>query len=101
MKIRSVRSAPPFTELRERLDYASTSDAGLTARVAEIIGAVAGEGDAALLRFAAEFDGATEGSVADLRLSSEALADAAAQVGAEARGALERAADNIRRFHER
>ncbi len=101
MKIRSVRSAPPFTELRERMNYASTGDAGLAARVAEIIGAVAAEGDAALLRFAAEFDGATEASVADLRLSSEALANAAAEIGGEARGALERAAENIRRFHER
>lgn len=101
MKIRSVRSAPPFTELRERMDYASTSDAGLAASVAEILGAVAREGDAALLRFAAEFDGAKEASVPDLRIPPEALADAAAHIGSEARGALERAAENIRRFHQR
>lgn len=101
MNIRSVRSAPPFAELRERMDFASTADPELGRSVAAILAAVAADGDAALLRYAREFDGAEEQSVDALRVSADELPLAAASIGAELRGALERAAANIRAFHER
>ena len=67
-------------------------------RAKPIIEAVRREGDAALRRFAHEFDHAP----ADVSLRvTEAEFDAAAKaVSAEVRAALEFAIDNIRRFHE-
>lgn len=101
MNIRSVRSAPPFAELRQEMQFASTGDPELTRSVAEIIATVARGGDAALLDYARRFDDATEESVEALRVGAEEAADALASIGSELRGALERAAANIRAFHER
>lgn len=101
MKIRSVRSQPPFEELREMMRFASTSDPDLTSGVAAIVGRVARGGDAELLRLAQELDGATERSVDELRIPPEEMARALDELSPELRGALERAAENIRRFHER
>jgi histidinol dehydrogenase len=101
MRIRTFRSEPPFAELRASMRAASTSDPELSRRVAEIIGRVADGGDAELLRCAREFDGATEESVRALRVTPENLARAAEELPSDVKWALQRAAANIRRFHEK
>lgn len=80
---------------------ASTSDPELSSRVSAILQTVAKDGDAALIRLARELDGATEERVADLRVSREELARAADALPDPVRAALEGAARNVRRFHER
>ncbi|WP_158803596.1 MULTISPECIES: histidinol dehydrogenase [unclassified Acidisoma] len=84
---------PPALFARTEADLTVFMD-----RAKPIIEAVRREGDAALRRFAHEFDHAP----ADLSLRvTEAEFDAAAKaVSAEVRAALEFAIDNIRRFHE-
>ncbi|HEX6926544.1 MAG TPA: histidinol dehydrogenase [Longimicrobiaceae bacterium] len=99
--IRIKRAQPPFTELRAMMRAASTSDPELSSRVSAILQTVAKDGDAALIRLARELDGATEERVADLRVSREELARAADALPDPVRAALEGAARNVRRFHER
>lgn len=101
MTIRTRRSEPPFAELREEMRAASTTDAALTAQVAQIIDRVVRGGDVELLRCAREFDGATEDRVQALRVTPEELARAAESVDSDVWWALQRAAVNIRAFHER
>lgn len=101
MTIRTLRSEPPFTELHERMRAASTTDPRLTTQVAQIIERVARGGDAELILCAQEFDGVTEESVAALRVTPEELARAAEELASGVWWALQRAAANIRRFHER
>jgi histidinol dehydrogenase len=79
---RSVRDLAPFCE-----------------RVQPIIEAVRTEGDAALLRFAREFDGVIAGSMS-IRAEESEFDAAFAQVPAAVTRAIEHAAANIRRFHE-
>lgn len=96
-----MRARPPFTELRAMMRAASTSDTELSGQVAAILQSVATKGDAALIRFARELDGAREERVADLRVSPDDLARAAEELPGQLRASLRRAAENIRRFHER
>ncbi len=69
----------------------------LTALVAEVFAAVAAEGDAAVRAYARRFEGQAP---ARLEVSPEEVEAAAAAVPPALREALERAAANIRRFHE-
>ncbi|MFB6147194.1 MAG: histidinol dehydrogenase [Halobacteriaceae archaeon] len=74
-------------------------DAGLDAvadDVADIVETVRAEGDAALRKYAAEFDGV---EVEDLRLTGRA-ARAHDEVDPSVRAAIENAAENVRAFHE-
>jgi len=71
------------------------SDA-LQAQVRALIAAVRTEGDAALLRLAAQFDGAT---LKDLRVSEEEFAYAEAQLDPADLHAIEVAIANVRAFH--
>ena len=70
----------------------------VTAAVREILEAVRAEGDAALLRCCRELDGA---SLTRLEVTGEELDEAFARAGAKLLAALERAAANIRAFHEK
>ena len=70
-----------------------------TAKVKPIIEAVRTEGDAALLRFAREFDGVRAAQF-ELRVQPQEFDAAFALVSREVVTALEHAIDNIRRFHE-
>lgn len=101
MKLKTLRCAPPFDELREMMRFSAGADPELTSRVAAIVERIVRGGDAELIGCAREFDGASEDSVAALRVSPEALAGAAERLPSDVLGALERAAANIRRFHER
>lgn len=65
--------------------------------VRDTIADVRARGDAALLHYAAQFDG---GAPAELRVSSDEVDAAVAALDPAALAALERAIDNVRRFHE-
>jgi histidinol dehydrogenase len=101
LKIRTLRSAPPFAELREMAAAASTDDPELRAKVAQIVGGVAARGDAALVEYTRRFDSLDVSTAAELRIGAEELERAAASIDAELLASLRRAAANILRFHQR
>ncbi|MBR4579314.1 MAG: histidinol dehydrogenase [Oscillospiraceae bacterium] len=70
----------------------------VTEAVREIIAAVRREGDKALLRYSETFNGV---KLSSLEVSEEEFAFALRAAGPELKGALERAAINIRDFHSR
>jgi histidinol dehydrogenase len=70
-------------------------------RVAAIIQAVAERGDAALLEYTERFDGFTVGTAAELEISCEDMAAAAAALAPDLRAALEESVTRVRAFHER
>ncbi len=93
IRILSMRDTPLESILQRNQPTADVSGA-----VAEIIGEVRRDGDAALRRFAERFDGVTLG---DLRVSREEIDAAADEVGPEFLAVLREAAENIRDFHSR
>jgi histidinol dehydrogenase len=101
VKIRTVRGAPPFRELRDLMHAAATEDPELRESVAGILREVAQRGDSALLEYTERFDRLPAESVAALRIGEAELEAAAAEVDPELLGSLQRAAESIRRFHER
>jgi histidinol dehydrogenase len=100
IRIRTVRTAPPFAEVADQAHAASTDDPELRDSVADILRRVRDEGDGGLLDFARRLDGFS-GDADALRISPERLAEARESIDPELRAALERAAVNIRAFHER
>ncbi len=82
---------------RALFDRATSGDADVRARTARVISRVRAEGDAALLAFAREFDGAT---LTALEVRHEAWDAALATLDPALRRALERAAANIRTVHD-
>jgi histidinol dehydrogenase len=100
IRIRTVRTAPPFAEVADQAHAASTDDPELRDSVADILRRVRDEGDGGLLDFARRLDGFS-GDADALRISPERLAEARESIDPELRAALERAAANIRAFHER
>ena len=77
------------------------ADPTLVSRVADIIAAVARDGDEAVLRFTNEFDSRQATDFAQLALGSEELDAAAKTIDPRVREALCAAAERIREFHER
>ena len=75
-------------------------DAQIDAVVAAIIAAVAQHGDAALLRYTAEFDQLQAASVAELEVSAARIAAALESIDRAQREALQFAAERIRQYHE-
>ena len=87
-------------EARDRLLVRSEADlAVFEARVAPIIEEVRRDGDAALTRFAARFDGAQLSPDA-IRTPEDEFEQAFKAVAPEVVQALEYAVDNVRRYHE-
>ncbi len=87
-------------EARDRLLVRSEADlAVFEARVAPIIEEVRRDGDAALARFAARFDGA-QLSPDEIRTPDDEFEQAFKAVAPEVIQALEYAVDNVRRYHE-
>jgi len=78
------------------LDRAPTGDPSLASSVAALIADVRARGDAALLEMAERFD---KVRLDALEVPRSAWERALASLDADVRRALERAADNIRRFH--
>ena len=99
--IRTLSAAPPFDEIRALMRASATGDPALAGQVATIIDRVVRGGDRGLLECVQEFDGSAAEGVASLRIGGEELERAAEGLPPELRTALERAAANIRRFHER
>ena len=101
MKMRTVHAAPPFAELRELMHASSTEDPSLRETVAEILRQVATRGDEAVVEYTRRFDRSAATGMAGLRLDAERLAAAASALDPELLSALQRAAQNVRAFHER
>ncbi len=101
MNIRTFYSRPPFAELRGLASAASTDDPELREAVAGILRDVAERGDAALLEHTRRLDRLDAASVDELRVPREELERAAASLDPALLASLRRAADNVRRFHER
>lgn len=88
------------SEMRTRLLSRAEDDLGsFIDKVTPIIDAVRDEGDAALIRFAKEFDGA-DLSAQGLKVTREEIDAAYGALDADFIDVLGYAADNIRRFHE-
>ena len=87
----------PQEERRRILRRSGLDVADVSAPVAAIVRAVADEGDAAIKRFTAEFDGV---ELDRLELDQRDVQDAANSVPAELAGALDYAIDNVRTFHQ-
>lgn len=79
---------------------AEAEDAEARQTAADIIAAVRAEGDAALLRFTARFDGWQAQSMEALRVPPEALQEAFDATAPSLRAALGEAATRIRAYHE-
>ena len=95
-------SAAGFDAALEALLSASDARDAEAGRVAaRIVEDVRCRGDAALLEHCAALDGAVAASVAELELSPARCRRALAALDTTQRGALERAAERIRAFHER
>jgi histidinol dehydrogenase len=85
-------------ERRRVLERPAVSDGQrVTDAVRNIIGRVRRDGDAAIRELTAEFDGAR---IDAIEVSQAEYAEARNALPAAARGAIEAAIDNIRRFHE-
>ncbi len=95
-------SAPGFeAELAKLLAFESAQDEGVERSTTEILAAVRGRGDAALLEYTARFDRWTPDSAAALIVPPEAARAALRELPRPEREALEFAAARIRAFHER
>jgi histidinol dehydrogenase len=101
MRIRTVRASLPLRELEAMVRLESGDDPELRDRVAEIVRGVADGGDEALLAYVRRFDGFPDAGISDLQVPAERLAEAEASIDPDLRDSLRRAADLIRRFHER
>ena len=101
LKIRTVRTAAPYAELREMASAASTDDPELREAVSRILRDVEARGDAALVEYTRRFDNVDVHDGAGLRIGAEELAAAAESVDPELLASLRRAAENIRAFHEK
>ena len=86
----------PRTVLPRPSDEPDETRAAALGTVRSIIAAVRAEGDAALRRFTAEFDGVT---LDDVRVSPQDCVAALESIDPALRNALEVAADNITSFH--
>ena len=91
-----LRDLSPATVAR-LLARTPSDDAGLAAAVSAILADVKARGDAALREMAASFDRV---SLEAIEVPRRAWQDAAATLDPRVRSALERAAANIRRFHQ-
>lgn len=99
---RLISSAPDFdSQLSQLLAYESGDDARIEATVAEILGRVKAEGDAALLEYTQRFDRVNAKSTAELELPKSRLQAALNDLAAEDREALTFAAERIRIYHEK
>ena len=86
-------------KLKRIRDRSVALDADLMREVAEIVWAVRGRGDAALVDYAERFDNCRL-AVEDLRVSRESIARTAARVHGRVLEALLEAIERVRRFHE-
>jgi histidinol dehydrogenase len=94
------RDAPFWNELDRLLQWESVADDGVRSIVDEILKAVRGEGDAAVLRYTERFDRLHLDRAEQLEIPLEHLQDALERIPVAQREALEKAAERIRRYAE-
>ena len=88
-------------QLNELLDRAPEADPQVTARVAEIIAAIRGRGDAALLEYTNRFDRRGVAAAAELEVGKDQREAAWNSLPADLRAALQAAAARILAYAER
>ena len=100
--IRRLNSADSdfYSRLDALLAWEQVSDAQIEQTVRGIIGDIRVRGDAALLEYTNRFDRMQAGSVAELEIGQARLQQALAEIPAEQREALERAAARVRAYAE-
>ncbi len=86
--------------LAKALDRQMLVGEAVTAAVREILAAVRGRGDAAVLEFARRFDAVDAGGVGELRFGREQMEQALARLPRAGADAMRHAAGRIRRYHE-
>lgn len=103
MKLRRLSSRDPQfdAELAALTRYEAAQDPAVQHAVTEIIAAVRGRGDAAVLEYSRRFDGVTAQSMPELEVPRRRAEQALAGLGAEPARALRHALERIRAFHER
>ena len=90
----------PFLAARDKVDGIGGIPAEVMARAGFIVERVRLEGDKALVSFALELDGIRLRED-QLRVDAAVIAASAAETSSSVRGVLERAAENIRSYHQR
>lgn len=100
--IRRLNSQQPdfSAQLTHLLAFESAQDPAVDHAVADILSAIQHEGDTAVLRYTARFDGIDAPELTALRLSPERLQNALTALPAVQRAALHAAATRIRTYHE-
>jgi len=103
MKLRrlSTRQRDFGARLAALTRYEAAQDARVESVVKSIVADVRRRGDAAVLMYSRRFDRVSARSVADLEVSKRELARSFKAVPGKEIGALTRAADRIRRFHQK
>ena len=103
LKIRRLSSqdADFQSALRALLAFESAQDASIDATVADILDNVKRRGDAAVLEYTSKFDKLDAKSLADLEIPQAKLEAAFINLAAEAKTALQAAAERVRIYHER
>lgn len=91
---------PSRSEWEKLVQRASDNDSDIEEAVRSIIAAVRSEGDAALVRFENQFDGAGFSCGEDLKVSREEIEAAGASVPEDLKAAIKAALANITKFHE-
>jgi len=103
LKIRrlSTQDADFQSALRTLLAFESAQDASIDATVAEILDNVKRRGDAAVLEYTSKFDKLDAKNLADLEIPKAKLEAAFINLAADAKAALQAAAERVRIYHER
>lgn len=97
----SSQSSGFDAELSDLLAFEAEKDASIEKTVQEVLTNIRKHGDRALLDYTRKFDRLDVHEASHLELPAIDLQRALASLSAEARSALETAADRIRNFHER
>jgi len=87
--------------LRTLLAFESAQDASIDATVADILENVKRRGDAAVLEYTSKFDKLDAKTLADLEIPKARLEAAFTNLEADAKAALQAAAERVRVYHER
>jgi len=97
----STQDAGFAAALNALLAFETAQDASIDNTVAEILAQVKQRGDAAVLEYTARFDRLSVQSMADLELPQARLEAAFNGLAADAKAALQAAAQRVRIYHER
>ena len=94
-----LRNTTDYSELEAFLDKRKENNSSdVEGIVKDIIAKVRAEGDAALRYYNAKFDGC---EIEDLKVSDAEIEEAFRSIDKDLLGSIERAAENIRYFHQK